>query len=128
MKLHPQRIAIPKHEPEVLAKRAGNPFPPDLLQGLEGLLGLFMAECDRSAPERRQPVYAVAMAICVVGALAGRRYRSETDLRTNVYATILGKSSSGKGHAQKVAARLLHEADLSRYLAGEAQSGNGLQT
>ena len=108
-------------------KRTSEVFPPDMLR-LEGLLGLFIAECERSAPERRQPAYALAMALCVVGALAGRRYKSETDLRTNVYTAILGQSSSGKGHAQKVAGRLLHDAGLSHYLAGDYQSGSGLQT
>lgn len=107
--------------------RTADAFPTDLLQ-VDGLLGEFMAECDRSAPERRQPIYALAMGLCLVGTLAGRRYKSETDLRTNLYAAILGESSSGKGHPQKVASRLLHEAELSRYLAGDYQSGNAITT
>lgn len=106
-------------------RRDREEFPADLLR-VEGLLGEFVAECERSAPERRQPVYALAAAICVVGALAGRRYRSNTDLRTNVYTAILGESSSGKGHPQRVASRLLREAGLSRYLCGDYQSGAAL--
>jgi hypothetical protein len=106
---------------------ASDIFPRDLLD-VEGLLGQFMAECERSAPERRQPIYALAAGVCVVGALAGRRYRSDTDLRTNLYAAILGESSSGKGHSQRVASRLLHEAGLSRYLCGDYQSGAALAT
>ena len=100
-------------------------FPEDLLR-VEGLLGQFMAECDRSAPERRQPVYALAAALCTVGALAGRRYRNYTDLRTNVYCAILGESSSGKGHAQRVALRLFADSGLSDYICGQYQSGNAL--
>lgn len=102
--------------------RGEEPFPPDLLE-VEGLLGLFVAECVRSAPERRQPVYALATAICVVGALAGRRYRSDTDLRTNVYAAVLGPSSSGKNHSQRVASQLLTKAGLGHYIAADYQSG-----
>jgi hypothetical protein len=102
-------------------------FPSDLLK-VDGLLGMIMAECIRSAPERRQPVYALAAALCTVGVLAGRRYRSESDLRTNVYGIILGESSSGKGHPQKVASRLIHEAGLSRYIGGEPASGTAIIT
>jgi len=101
---------------------APDAFPPDMLK-VEGLLGQFIAECVRSAPERRQPVYALATAICLVGALAGRRYRSPTDLRTNIYAAILGQSSSGKNHSQRVASQLLTKADLGHYLAADYQSG-----
>lgn len=115
----PPAINAPQPSP------ASDAFPTDLLQ-VEGLLGEFVTECERSAPERRQPIYALAAAICVVGVLAGRRYRSDTDLRTNIYAAILGASSSGKGHAQRVALRLLHEACLSRYIAADYQSGNAI--
>ncbi|WP_428484606.1 DUF3987 domain-containing protein [Rhodopila sp.] len=120
MKLH----KIPPMPPKPNVKAIGM-FPAELLQ-VEGLLGLFMAECDRSAPKRRQPIYALAMALCVVGALAGRRYRSVTNLRTNIYVAVLGESSSGKGHAQTVASGLLSKAGLSHYMAGEFQSGSGL--
>jgi hypothetical protein len=101
---------------------APDAFPSDLLH-VEGLLGHFVAECLRSAPERRQPVYALATAICVVGALAGRRYRSLTDLRTNIYAAILGQSSSGKNHSQRVASQLLIKANLAHYIAADYASG-----
>jgi hypothetical protein len=101
-------------------------FPVDLLK-VEGLLGDIVAECARSAPQRNQPAYALAAAICCVGALAGRRYQSPTDLRTNIYALTLGKSSSGKGHPQKVIRQLLHKAKFGNFLSAQWKSGSGMQ-
>lgn len=119
--------AAAKMEPEVAAKsNLPEPFPANLLD-VEGLLCLFIDECLRSAPERRQPVYALAAGLAVVGTLAGRRYRTPTDLRSNVYTAVLGGTSSGKGHAQKVAQRLLHDAGLGRYLLGDVRSGAAIQ-
>jgi hypothetical protein len=53
----------------------------DSLPGLydnDGLLKLFVDECVRCAPERRQPFLALGAALSVVGVLAGRRYESPT--------------------------------------------------
>ena len=120
---------LPSKRPPQIAPRvnAAEAFPPELLQ-VEGLLDQFMTECHASAPERRQPVYALATGLSLIGALAGRRYRSETNLRTNIYSAILGESSSGKGHAPRVALRLLHDAGLGRYVAADYQSGAALLT
>ena len=102
-------------------------FPADLLQ-VDGLLRQIIDECARSAPQRSQPSYAMAAAICCVGVLAGRRYRSPSDLRTNIYALTLGKSSSGKGHPQKVVRQLLHKAKFGNFLSAKWKSGSGMQT
>jgi hypothetical protein len=115
-----------KHHVATLRTNATQAFPPDLLDGLEGLLGMIMAECMRSAPMRRQPIFGLAAAITGVGALAGRRYKSPTDVRTNLYTLILGRTSSGKSQPQKVLKRLFNEAGLSRYLSGDYQSGSAL--
>ena len=92
----------------------------------EGLLKMFVDECERCAPERRQPFLALAAALAVVGTLAGRRYQSPTGLRTNVCHLGLGPSSCGKNTAQDVATELLVKSGMGNYLAGDPQSGNAL--
>jgi hypothetical protein len=98
---------------------------PDLYDN-EGLLRLFVEECERCAPERRQPFLALGAALAVVGALAGRRYASPTGLRTNVCHLGLGPSSCGKNTAQDLATELLVKATFGHYLTGDPQSGNAL--
>lgn len=66
-----------------------------------------------------QPFLALGAAICMVGAVAGRRYRTRSDLRTNFYAIGIADSGGGKDHARKCAKRSLYAAGLDRYLGGE---------
>jgi hypothetical protein len=51
--------------------------------------------------------------------VAGRRYRTPTDLRSNIYAIGIADSGSGKDHARRCAKRALYAAGLERYLGGE---------
>lgn len=66
-----------------------------------------------------QPFLALGAAICAVGALAGRRYRTPLDNRTNVYAVALAASGSGKDHPRKCIRNALAAAGLADYLGGE---------
>ncbi len=65
----------------------------------------------------------------MLGALAGRRYRTPTDLRSNLYAIGIADSGGGKDHARRCAKRALYAAGLERYLGGEElASSAGLLT
>jgi len=76
-----------------------------------------------------QPFLALGAALCLVGTLAGRRYRTPTDLRSNLYAIGIADSGSGKDHARRCVKRALHAAGLNRYLGGEdLASSAGLLT
>jgi Protein of unknown function (DUF3987) len=98
------------------------------LMDVSGALRLFVDHCQRTAISP-QPFLALAAGICMIGAVAGRRYRTGTDLRTNVYAVGVADSGAGKDHARKQIRRCLHAADLSRYLGGsDIASGSGLRT
>jgi hypothetical protein len=101
--------------------------PPGLMD-VPGALRLFIDHCERTALSP-QPFLALAAGICMVGALAGRRYRTSTDLRTNIYAIGVADSGAGKDHARKQIRTLLYEANLAQYLGGsDLASGAGLRS
>lgn len=113
------------------AKKAAAPpllaVAPDLMD-LPGALGMFVDHCNRTAISP-QPFLALAAGICMIGAIAGRRYRTTTDLRTNIYAIGVADSGAGKDHARKQIVRCLFAADLAQYLGGtDIASGAGLRT
>ena len=75
-----------------------NSIPPYLLKcpGLPGQI----AEWITNSAFKPQPVLALAAALCAVGTIMGHRYRSETNLRTNIYAIGILPSGAGKDHAR----------------------------
>ena len=91
--------------------------PPDLLD-VDGALRLFIDYATRTAVSP-QPFLALGAALCLIGAVAGRRYRTPTDLRSNLYAIGIADSGGGKDHARRCVKRLLFAAGLERYLGGE---------
>lgn len=114
------------------AKKAAAPPPPVAvapeIMDVPGALGMFVDHCNRTAMSP-QPFIALAAGICMIGALAGRRYRTTTDLRTNIYAVGVADSGAGKDHARKQIVRCLFAADLAQYLGGtDIASGAGLRT
>ncbi|MCA3324847.1 MAG: bifunctional DNA primase/polymerase [Roseomonas sp.] len=101
--------------------------PPELLQ-VDGTLRLFLDYANATAISP-QPFLALGAGICLVGALAGRRYRTPTDLRSNVYAVGIADSGGGKDHARRCVKRAIFAAKLDRYLGGEElASSAGLLT
>jgi hypothetical protein len=98
------------------------------LMDVPGALRLFIDHCERTAISR-QPFLALAAGICLVGTLAGRRYRTSTDLRTNIYAVGIADSGAGKDHARKQIRRCLYAANLPQYLGGaDIASGTAMRT
>lgn len=91
--------------------------PPDLLE-VDGALRLFVDYAATTAVSP-QPFLALGAALCLVGTLAGRRYRTPTDLRSNLYAIGIADSGGGKDHARRCVKRVLYAAGLDRYLGGE---------
>jgi len=131
------RAAGPHPAAGMLAKIAASPsgtpppkpygVPPELLQ-VDGALRMFVDYATASAVSP-QPFLSLGAAICLVGAIAGRRYRTPTDLRSNVYAIGIADSGGGKDHARRCAKRAIYAAGLDRYLGGEdLASSAGLLT
>lgn len=89
----------------------------DLCQ-VDGFLGEFVDWCEAHA-RRSQPWLALAAGIALVGALAGRRYRSPSGDRTNIYIIGVADSGSGKDNARSRIVDLLFDAGLEHYLGGD---------
>lgn len=107
--------------------KAPIPVAPELMD-VEGALKLFIDHCEASAVSP-QPFLSLAAGICLIGTLAGRRYQTTTELRTNIYAIGVADSGAGKDHARKQIKKCLYHADLSQYLGGaDIASGPGFRT
>lgn len=77
--------------------------------------------------EQPQPELSLAAAITAVGTLAGRKFATPTNLRTNIYAIGVAGSGAGKNHPREMVDHLLTEAGLDKHLGGsEIASGAGL--
>jgi hypothetical protein len=95
---------------------------------LDGALKLLVDYILASAV-RPQPVLAIGASLCALGALMGRRYRTPTNLRTNLYVVGMAASGGGKDHARGCIKEALIAAGLQRYLGGNRiASGSGLLT
>ena len=137
----PERMpAIPDGQPHAAAallakldarsaekQKAPLPVSADLMD-VPGALKMFVEHCEATAISP-QPFLALAAGITLIGTLAGRRYCTTTDLRTNIYAIGIADSGAGKDHARRVIKKCLNAADLSQYLGGsDIASGSGLRT
>ena len=124
--VHPAAELIAKLHAKA-AKAAAKPLPvaPSLME-VGGVLKLLLDEGLASA-QFPQPFLALGAAICAVGVLAGRKYRTRTDLRSNIYAAAIAESAAGKDHTIAFARRAIEAAGLKHYLAGQnIASGQGL--
>jgi hypothetical protein len=74
-----------------------------------------------------QPWLAVGASLCAIGALMGRKYRTETNLRSNLYVVGIADSGAGKDHARNAVKEAFIAAGLHHYLGGNRiASGAGL--
>ncbi|MFC7700918.1 hypothetical protein ACFQX9_30080 [Bradyrhizobium sp. GCM10028915] len=68
-----------------------------------------------SSSSRPSRELALSAVLPFVGALLGRRFASQTDLRTNFYTVALADSGYGKDHARTQLKRLITAAGLDRF-------------
>ena len=95
---------------------------------VEGVLKALMDFMALTA-KRPQPVLALGASLCAVGALMGRKYRTEANVRSNLYVVGIAESGAGKNHSRVVINELFHRAGLLHYLGGnKIASGSGLLT
>jgi Bifunctional DNA primase/polymerase, N-terminal/Primase C terminal 2 (PriCT-2)/Protein of unknown function (DUF3987) len=108
--------------------RDSNIFVPDAFrqEQLTGFIAGFVEHTLASAI-RPQPILAVAGALALTAAIAGRHYRSPTNLRTNIYTVSIVESGGGKNHAPGVVSEIISQAELGRVSGGhKLVSGGGL--
>ncbi|MFZ4711722.1 MAG: DUF3987 domain-containing protein, partial [Zwartia sp.] len=108
-----------------------HPQPKPLPAGWDnvgGVLGEMMHLMVTTA-KRPQPVLALGASLCAVGALMGRKYRTESNTRSNLYVVGIAESGAGKNHSRMVINELFRRAGLLQYLGGnKIASGAGLLT
>jgi hypothetical protein len=140
------QIVMNGHHParELLeALQAGNPISPEPVSGdslpppkplpigwdqVGGVIADMMALMGASA-KRPQPVLALGASLCAIGALMGRKYRTESNTRSNLYVVGIAESGAGKNHSRVVINELFRTANLLQYLGGnKIASGSGLLT
>ena len=93
-----------------------------------GVVAELMALMARTA-KRPQPVLALGASLCAVGALMGRKYRTESNTRSNLYVVGIAESGAGKNHSRVVINEVFRQAKLLQYLGGnKIASGSGLLT
>jgi hypothetical protein len=106
-------------------EKCSDRFPAELLK-VGGIIGdLVRLFVDTAISP--QPILALGAAICLIGTLAGRKYRTSSNIRTNVYAIGIADSGSGKDYARTVTKNALYAAGLSHFMGGgKIASGSGL--
>jgi hypothetical protein len=98
------------------------------LMDVGGALQMFIDYCEVTAISP-QPFLALAAGIAAIGALAGRKYRTKTNLRTNIYAVGVADSGGGKDHARKAIKNVFSAAQITGYMGGEdIASGTAMMT
>lgn len=94
------------------------PTPPSVItEGLTGLLGAFVDHVTATA-RSPQPFLALGAALAAIGTAAGRRYRTDTNIRTNVMIMALADSGGGKERPREFLADVFIEAGMPEYLGG----------
>ena len=118
--IHPAAGLIAEANNRALERnlKQANEIDPVILGDLDGALRM-LVDYSLSTAFSPQPFLALGGAIALVGTLAGRRYASRTDLRTNVFVIALAGSSSGKDQPRKCNKAALGYAGLTQYLGGE---------
>ncbi len=117
---------------DVSAASAHCPPPPKPLpagwDAVDGVLGQMMHLMVTTA-KRPQPVLALGASLCALGALMGRKYRTASNIRSNLYIVGIAESGAGKNHSRVVINELFRRANLLQYLGGnKIASGSGLLT
>src|SRR5438876_345819 len=80
-----------------------------------GLVGDIVDWMEQSAERPKRALY-LAAALTFVATLAGRKFASESDLRTNLYFVTLAPSGHGKDHAIGKIALLASAAGVEHFL------------
>ena len=118
-------LASVQQPPALSAPPAPAPFELRVPDGILADMVGYMV----STARRPQPLLSLGASLCALGALMGRKYRTETNLRSNLYVVGIADSGSGKNHAREIVNELFFEAGLAAHLGGnKIASGAGLLT
>lgn len=127
-----QKIArsAAKYEPNrTPIAKADHPDPgplPDRLLTIPGFVADVMAITLSTAPRPNRPLAFVG-ALTLLATLAGRKVKTASDLRTNIYVIGLGPSGIGKDHPRKVIKQIMFSLGLDDSIIGSIASGQALE-
>lgn len=124
-----QALKTPAPSASVQVSPASPPKAPPMPAGwnqVGGVIAEMMDLMEHSA-KRPQPVLALGASLVAVGALMGRKYRTTSNARSNLYVVGIAESGAGKNHSRMVINEIFSRAGLQRYLGGnKIASGAGL--
>lgn len=73
----------------------------------------------------KQEGFAVQTALAITSIVLGRSYRTGLDNFASLYLLNVGKSGTGKEHAKTVVEKILHQASLPHFIAGDGYTSAG---
>jgi hypothetical protein len=85
-----------------------------------------LAEWINTTSIRYQPVLAIAAAIPAIGALMAHKFRTPTDLRSNIYTVGICGAGLGKDHARKCINMLFDSIHMGQHLMGDFASDTAI--
>ncbi len=99
---------------DIMAEETKATWPDELLHP-GGILEEIM-EYTRKAAYVSHPIYDLAGAITILATIVGRKIWTQSHLTTNIYATVIGSSTSGKNSPKKAVEHILYR--VSKELIG----------
>ena len=123
------RLHSPEHVRTEIETKMILPAPTPMPKGWDDVGGVIadMMDLMVSTAKRPQPVLALGASVCAIGALMGRKYRTVSNTRSNLYVVAIAESGAGKNHSRLVINELFLQANLLQYLGGnKIASGSGL--
>jgi hypothetical protein len=109
-----EEIKITEKNLVIIDKYKRQAFPENLLRP-PGFVGEF-ADFIEFRSIRSQPIFALSGALAATGVLLGQKIRSQTDVRTNLYALNVGPPGCGKDAARSIIKRCFSEIGASGLL------------
>lgn len=97
----PEQLEAKVKNKKVFEKK---PFPAELLKPV-GFVGE-VAEYMNSQAMKDQPILHLGASLAFAGALMGQRYRTETNVRSNIYVIGIGETGCGKENARNCIKRI----------------------
>lgn len=99
---------------------------PDNLLTMPGIVDGYIEHCQAHAPVFNRRI-AFLGGLSLLSFLSGRKYQSETGLRTNLYTVALASSGAGKDFTRKLNQEILLAAGFIGAVVREIGSGQGLE-
>ncbi len=110
----------------IMARIDNKQSAPELDLRVPGLLGELAAWINETS-HRQQPVLALGAAISALATALGRKVRTETDLRTNLYVLGVGETGCGKERAREAIKQLFLEIGMSKAVGESFASDSAVE-